>query len=469
MRRTKIVCTIGPASSCPDILERLVREGMDVARLNFSHGTHEEHAQNIRTIREIAKRLGKPVAILQDLSGPKLRIGEMAGEVTLVPGQPFTLTTRDIVGNERCASVPIEDLPASLSPGNRLFLNDGIIELTVAETTETEIRCVVRSGGRLSSHKGLNVPDVSINIDPITPKDLEDLDFGIDHGVDWVAASFIRRAEDLARLRERMAVRGVQIPILAKIEKHEAVKNLDAILNAADGAMVARGDLGIEVSIDEVPIIQKRIIARCNALAKPVITATEMLDSMHDRPRPTRAEVTDVANAIFDGTDCLMLSRETATGRFPVETVQMMHRIAVRTEESERYQRALHTREDTVAQNVTDAIGEAIRTMAQDLKVAAVVPATASGYTARMVAKYRPICPIIAVSHLPETVQRLALTWGVQPVLSSPVGTTDEMLREAVTVSLATGLVKRGDLILISAGVPIGTPGHTNLIKVERV
>lgn len=469
MRRTKIVCTIGPASDSPEVLEHLIREGMDVARLNFSHGTQAEHAGRIRAIRDIAKRVGKPVAILQDLSGPKMRIGEMEREVTLVPGQPFTLTTRDVVGNQQCASIPLDSLPASLSAGNRLFLNDGIIELLVTETTETEIRCVVRAGGPLSTHKGLNVPDVSVSVDPVTAKDLDDLEFGIGHGVDWVAASFIRRADDLAPLRERMASRGVAIPVLAKIEKHEAVGNLDAILDAADGAMVARGDLGIEVPIDEVPIIQKRIIARCNALAKPVITATEMLDSMHDRPRPTRAEVTDVANAIFDGTDCVMLSRETATGRFPVETVQMMHRIAVRTEESDRYVRALHVREDTVAQNVTDAIGEAIRAMAKDLMVAAVVPATTSGYTARMVAKYRPVCPIIAVSHIPETVRRLALTWGVLPVLSGPVGTTDEMLREAVTVSLATGLVKAGDLVIISAGVPVGTPGHTNLIKVEKV
>lgn len=469
MRRTKIVCTIGPASDSPEVLERLIRAGMDVARLNFSHGTPEEHERRIRLIREISERVGKTVAILQDISGPKMRIGDMAREVNLVAGQPFTLTTRDVVGNEREASIPIATLPHCLAPGNRLFLNDGIIELVVVDTTETDIHCVVRSGGPLSSHKGLNIPDVSVDVSPVTPKDLEDLDFGIDHGVDWVAASFIRAAQDLAPLRERMAERGVRIPLIAKIEKHEAVRNLTEILDAADGAMVARGDLGIEVSIDEVPLIQKNIIARCNVLAKPVITATEMLDSMHDRPRPTRAEVTDVANAIFDGTDCVMLSRETATGRFPVEAVAMMDRIAVRTEGSLRYQRQLRERRDTRAQNVTDAIGEAVRAMANDLNVAAVVPATTSGYTARIMARYRPVCPIIAVSHVPETVRQLALTWGTLPVLSGPIHSTDDMLRQAIAVSLQTGLVKEGDLVIISAGVPVGTPGRTNLIKVEKV
>ncbi|NLC59558.1 MAG: pyruvate kinase [Armatimonadetes bacterium] len=469
MRRTKIVCTIGPASDSPEVLEQLIAAGMDVARLNFSHGTHEEHARRIRIIRELSERLGKPVAILQDLSGPKLRIGAMAREVFLTPGQPFRLTTRDIIGNEREVSIPLETLPRCLEPGNRLYLNDGIIELLVTATSDTEIETVVRAGGPLNSHKGLSIPDVSIDVAPVTPKDLDDLDFGIREGVDWVAASFVRAATDLAPLRERMMERGARIPILAKIEKHEAVSNLTGILDVADGAMVARGDLGIEVSIDQVPLIQKNIIARCNVLAKPVITATEMLDSMHDRPRPTRAEVTDVANAIFDGTDCVMLSRETATGRFPVEAVRMMDRIAVRTESSMRYQQQLRDRPNTRAQNVTDAVGEAVRDMANDLNVAAVVPATTSGYTARIMAKYRPLCPIIAVSHRPETVRRLALTWGTLPMLSGPVHSTDEMLREAIASALQSGLVKNGDLVIISAGVPAATAGQTNLIKVERV
>lgn len=470
MRRTKIVCTIGPASQSPEVLTAMIEAGMDVARLNFSHGTWEQHAANIRAIREIAARVGRQVAILQDLCGPKVRVGEIGpAEVTLVPGQTFTLTTREIVGNAKEASVPVPDLPACVGPGNRLFLNDGIIELEVVKATNTDIETVVRSGGPLSTHKGLNLPDVSLPVAAVTPKDLEDLEFGISQGVDWVAASFVRTAKDLEPLRQRMAERGAKIPIIAKIEKHEAVRHLAEILQAADGAMVARGDLGIEVHIDEVPLIQKSIIAQCNALAKPVITATEMLDSMYSRPRPTRAEVTDVANAIFDGTDCVMTSRETATGAFPVETVRMMHRIAASTEQSGRYQHALRSRREVRAQDVTEAVGEAVRSMANDLRAAAVIPATTSGYTARMVARFRPACPIIAASHVPETVRRLALTWGVLPVLCDPVHTTDETLREAVSAALRTGLVKAGDLVVISAGVPIGTPGQTNLIKVERV
>lgn len=469
MRHTKIVCTIGPASDTPEVIEQMIRAGMNVARLNFSHGSHEDHKHRIEMIRAIAAQVGQPVAILQDLSGPKIRIGEMdPAEVTLVPGQEFRITTREVIGNQQQAFVSLPSLPRCLATGNRLFLNDGIIELAVESSTDTDIFCRVIVGGPLSAHKGLNVPDITLDVEPVTSKDLEDLEFGIDAGVDWIAASFIRAAADLRPLRQRMAARGVQIPILAKIEKHEAVRNLKEILDAADGAMVARGDLGIEVSIDEVPLIQKNIIAHCNALAKPVITATEMLDSMYNRPRPTRAEVTDVANAIFDGTDCVMLSRETATGEFPVETVRMMDRIAVRTEGSRRYQRQLRERRDTIALNVTDAVGEAVRAMANDLNAAAVISATASGYTARMVSKYRPACPIIAVSHRAETVRRLAMIWGVMPVYCKPISNTDEMLVEAVDASMRSGLVKPGDLVVITAGVPVGMPGRTNLIKVEK-
>ncbi|MBI3945751.1 MAG: pyruvate kinase [Armatimonadetes bacterium] len=470
MRRTKIVCTLGPATDTAEVIGAMVEAGMDVARLNFSHGTREEHARRIRLVREAAARAGRAVAILQDLAGPKMRIGGMEPpEVFLQPGQPFTLTTRDTVGNQNGASVPLESLPRSLAPGNRVFLNDGIIELAVESVTATDIRCVVRTGGPLSAHKGLNVPGVSVDVSSVTAKDLEDLDFGIARGVDWVAASFVRTGEDLAPLRERMRERGVAVPILAKIEKHEAVASMDEVLAAADGAMVARGDLGVEVAIEEVPLIQKNLIARCARLSKPVITATEMLDSMHDRPRPTRAEVTDVANAIFDGTDAVMLSRETATGSFPVAAVRMMDRIALSTEASARYRRLLRRQTETVAKNVTDAVGEAVRTMANDLDVAAVLTATTSGYTARVVARHRPDCPIIAVSHRSETVRRLALTWGVLPLQSAGAGTTDEMLREAVAASLKTGLVQVGDLVIITAGVPVGVPGRTNLIKVEKV
>lgn len=470
VRRTKIVCTLGPASDTAEVIEAMVAAGMDVARLNFSHGTREEHARRIQLVREAAARTGRAVAILQDLAGPKMRIGEMnPPEVVLHPGQSFTLTTCPIVGNQERASIPLEWLPRTLAPGHRIFLNDGIIELRVEATTDTEIRCTVRSGGPLSAHKGINIPDVSVPVPSVTPKDLEDLDFGIDHGVDWVAASFVRSAEDLKPLREHMQKRGVSIPILAKIEKHEAVRAMDEILAEADGAMVARGDLGVEVSIEEVPLIQKNLIARCTRLSKPVITATEMLDSMHDRPRPTRAEVTDVANAIFDGTDAVMLSRETATGCFPVEAVRMMDRIALSTESSYRYQRLLRQRRDTVARTVTDAVGEAVRTMANDLDVKAVLTATTSGYTARVVARHRPVCPIIAVSHVPETVRRLALTWGVFPLHSAVAATTDEMLHEVVAASLQAGLIRSGDLVIITAGVPVRVPGRTNLIKVERV
>ncbi|MDH7569136.1 MAG: pyruvate kinase [Armatimonadota bacterium] len=469
-RRTKIVCTIGPASRSAEVLAEMIRAGMDVARLNFSHGTPDEHRQTIRVIREEAQRAGKPVAILQDLCGPKMRIGEMdPPEVRLEAGQPFLITTREAVGNAQQASVLLESLPRALRPGNRLFLNDGIIELRVERVEDPDVFCRVEVGGILSARKGLNIPDVSVDVAAVTEKDLQDLDLGIEEGVDWVAASFVRTAEDLKPLRERMAARGVQIPILAKIEKHEAVGNLEAILDVADGAMVARGDLGIEVSLDEVPLLQKNIIAQCNRRGKPVVTATEMLDSMFDRPRPTRAEVADVANAIFDGTDCVMLSRETATGRYPVEAVRMMHRIAASTEGSPRYQRFPRQRRTLVARTVTDSIGEAVRAMVHDLPATAVITATTSGYTARMVAKHRPTVPIVAVSPHVETVRRLMLSWGVWPLYGPLAETTDEALAGAVATALGAGAVKEGDLVVLTAGVPLHTPGCTNLIKVQEI
>ncbi len=470
MRRTKIVCTIGPASEDAVILKELVNVGMNVARLNFSHGSHEEHARNISKIREISTDLNTPIGILLDLSGPKLRVGEIAGgSVTLKSGQDFILTTSSLRGDENEASVNFLELPSDASPGDTILLNEGLIELKVKLIKESKVITEVISGGKLLSHKGINLPNVSTSVEAITEKDVEDLKFGLKHEVDWVAMSFVRSPDDIKKLRSLMHDFGKEVPIIAKIEKHEAAGRMDEIIDVADGIMVARGDLGVEMSPEEVPIIQKKAIGKAMRKGKPVITATQMLSSMIENLRPTRAEVSDVANAIFDGTDAVMLSGETAIGNYPVESVEMMARVIEKTEDYIDYAGELGNKRKWAQKNVTDAIGFAACELARGLKAKVIITSTQSGNTARRVSKYRSAEQIAAVTPENEVARQLTVSWGVVPLHITPSRDTDEMIKKAVDKVVEAGLVKKGDNVVITAGVIVNIPGTTNLIKVHKV
>jgi len=444
---------------------------MNVARLNFSHGSHEQHAQVITHLRTIAQELNTPLALLQDLSGPKVRVGGIAGEgVLLRPGAEITLTLDDVPGDEHRVSLPVPEIFEAVGAGTHLMLDDGLLELRVKSKRTSALVCEVVVGGLLTSNKGVNVPGVSLPIAAVTDKDLDDLRFGIAQKVDYVAASFVRSASDIAVLRGVCEAARAKIPLIAKIEKHEAVQNIDALMEAVDGIMVARGDLGVEVPIDEVPVIQKMLIRKANRAGKPVITATQMLDSMIRNPRPTRAEVSDVANAIFDGTDAVMLSGETAVGLYPVETVRMMSRIATHTEGSLDYSNILDekTRLDT-GQSITGAVGQATCDIAHDLNCTAILTASATGRTARVVSRYRPRAPIICATNRTETYQRLALVWGVHPVLVEIADDSDSMMQASIDAAGQTGLVKNDDVVVLTGGVPVGRPGSTNFIKIHRI
>ena len=466
MRRTKIVCTIGPASRSPETLARLAEAGMDVARLNFSHGSHTEHAGVIAAIRSIAKRLGRPIAILQDLAGIKIRIGEIAdGPVRLEPGAAFTLTTRRVPGNAREVSLDYPALAQCVRPGDPLLLSDGELQLLVENASDTEIACRVVAGGALSSHKGIHLPNRSIAAEGLTPRDREDLAFGIEQGVDHVALSFVRSVADVLDARSFLRERGAAIPLIAKIEKHEALASIEGILDAADGLMVARGDLGVETPLEHVPLLQKMLIERANRAGKPVITATQMLLSMVENARPTRAEVGDVANAILDGTDAVMLSEETAAGRYPVEAVATMHRIAEDTERAFPHETWMRKFEDRSLQSMPEAVAGAACELAEHIGAAVIVAWTESGTTARLVAKHRPRPPILALSTRPEAARRLALVWGVTPLVVEECPSTDEMLERAPRIAAACGLLKPGEKAVITAGIPMGVAGSTNLIK----
>ena len=468
MARTKIVCTIGPASRSSETLEQLVRAGMDVARLNFSHGTQTEHLEAITTIRRMAERLGKSIAILQDLAGLKIRIGEIAsGAVLLEAGAPFTLTTRRILGSRQEVSVDYADLTKNIQPGDRLLLSDGDVELEVIGITAEDVDCRVITGGTLASRKGVNLPARSITTSTVTDKDRDDLAFGLRHGVDYVAQSFIRTAADVLEVQRMIRDHGSTVPLIAKIETQEALTNIDEIIGSVDGVMVARGDLGVAVPLATVPRLQKMLIAKANRAGKPVITATQMLRSMQDSPRPTRAEVTDVANAVLDGTDAIMLSEETAIGRFPHEAVTMMAAIAADVESRFPFDAWIHRFE--TGGPLPDAVARAACSMAADIDAAAIVTCTQSGRTARRVARYRPRAPILAPTPHAETYRRLALVWGVTPLLNQSDPTTDELIAGALGVALTSTRVRRGDTVVITAGVPAGRAGMTNLIKVETL
>ncbi|BAF60395.1 pyruvate kinase [Pelotomaculum thermopropionicum SI] len=471
MRRTKIVCTIGPASDDVEVIKKLLRAGMNVARLNFSHGTHEEHGRRIASIRRAAGEVGKNVAIMLDTKGPQIRLGYFKEEpVILSQGDMVSLTTQDVKGDKERIPVNYPGLPGDVRPGDTVLVADGLIALKVLSTNETEIRCRVENGGELTSQKGVNVPGVPVNLPAVTDKDVEDIRFGIEQRVDFIAASFIRKKADVLAIRQLLEEAGADIDIISKIESREAVDNLDDIIKVSDGIMVARGDLGVEIPAEEVPLVQKIIIEKCNRAGKPVVTATQMLESMIHNPRPTRAEASDVANAIFDGTDAVMLSGETAAGKYPVEAVETMARIAERAEAALRYEEILvKKRAFSSRRNVTDAISYATCATAQDLGAAAIITATESGYTAKNVSKYRPQAPVVAVTPHARVMRKLALVWGVQPLLAGAGRSTDEMMAAAVEVSLSAGLIKAGDLVVITAGVPAGVRGTTNLIRVHTV
>jgi pyruvate kinase len=468
-RKTKIVCTIGPASESPQILEALIQAGMNVARLNFSHGTHEGHLKKIKTIRQISERLKQPVAILQDLGGPKIRIGMMKeGGGELKRGKEFCLTNLVLIGDETKATVTYSALPGEVKPEDRILLADGTIELKVLESDGKNIRCQVIVGGILTSHKGMNFPTRTPLASAFTEKDHKDLLFGIQHGVDLVSLSYIQRADDIEGVKRILKKESADIPVIAKIERKEALENIDEIISASDGVMVARGDLGLETPIEKIPNVQKKLIRKTNALGKPVITATQMLRSMVDHTQPTRAEVTDVVNAIYDGTDAVMLSEETASGQFPVEAFQMMAKIAQSAEEEFPHPLFLR-RETDEGMNLQKAITYAASLLADNVGAKVITTPTESGSTARWVSKLRPRQPILALSQHLSTVRRLNLCWGVYPVLISGWKDTDDMLERSKRMPKELGMATQGDKIVIIAGVPISIPGTTNLIKVEMV
>lgn len=473
MRKTKIVCTIGPASESVEKLVELIEAGMNVARLNFSHGDYAEHGQRIQNIREAAKRTGKNVAILLDTKGPEIRTHNMEnGAIELKEGAQVIVAVDEVLGTPEKFSVTYGGLIDDVKAGDKILLDDGLIGLEVLSVNQQarEIAAKVLNSGVLKNKKGVNVPGVRVNLPGITEKDRQDILFGIRQGVDFIAASFVRRAADVLEIRELLEANdALDIKIIPKIENQEGVDHIDEILEVADGLMVARGDLGVEIPAEEVPLVQKELIKKCNALGKPVITATQMLDSMQRNPRPTRAEASDVANAIFDGTDAIMLSGETAAGLYPVEAVKTMHRIALRTEQALQYRDLLAQRTKQSGTTITDAIGQSVAHTALNLDVAAIVTPTVSGQTARMISKYRPKAPIVAVTSSDAVSRKLALVWGVYPQVAPQVNSTDEMLDIAVEAAVKSGIVKHGDLVVITAGVPVGETGSTNLMKVHVI
>jgi len=467
MRKTKIVCTIGPASCSEDSLEALIRAGMNVARLNFSHGTHEEHGKVIRSVRAISARLGQSVGILQDLCGPKIRTGALQGgaDVKLVEGTEITVTTKPGVGGASLISTTYSRLPADVSPGDCILLADGLMELRVLATDRTSVRCRVVHGGLLGEHKGMNLPGVKLSTPAVTERDISDLDFGVAQEVDYIAVSFVRQAEDLLQVRRLLRERKAELPVIAKIEKPEAVQNLEAILESCEGVMVARGDLGVEVSPEKVPILQKRIIEAANRHGVLVITATQMLESMVTNPRPTRAEASDVANAILDGTDAVMLSAETSVGQYPLEAVRMMGLIA---EEAEASGRTCPTAR-IGRREYPHAIAHAACTIAGDLELKAICPFTQSGYTARLVSKERPAVPILAFTHDRRIYNLAALYWGVSPLLVDFVADFDDLLRCLNRELLERCLAAEGDTVVVLGGMPVAAKGATNFLKIQKI
>ncbi|MDR0819107.1 MAG: pyruvate kinase [Oscillospiraceae bacterium] len=470
MLKTKIVCTLGPACDAPEILTHLVRGGMDVARMNFSHGTHEEHLTRLNQFRKICEDENQAIPIMLDTKGPEIRLGNFpGGQVELIEGQRYTLTTEDIPCDGERAGVSYQGLPEDAVAGAVILIDDGLVELDVLEISGREVKCVVKNSGVISSHKSLNLPGLKVRLPAIGESDREDLLFGIEHGVDFVSASFIRKKADIDEIREFLNRHGGEaIHIIAKIESQEGLDNFDEIVRAADGIMVARGDLGVEIPLELIPETQKQMIRLCREWGKPVITATQMLDSMIRSPRPTRAEVTDVANAVYDGTSAVMLSGETASGKYPAEALEYMRRIVKAAESNSvdevRFRRGgLQLKTD----NVTDAIGHATCTVAKDLDAAAIVTVTSRGFSARHLASRQPDCPIIGLTFDKKTFYRLRLYRGVHPMLTKEAFSGDELFDNAAQCAKDSGHVGEGDCVVITAGLPLGVSGTTNMLKVE--
>lgn len=472
MKKTKIVCTIGPASEEEDILEKLMDCGMNLTRLNFSHGDHNEHKKRIETIKKVREKKDYTVGILLDTKGPEIRLGKFKdGEIQLEKGQRFTLTTREVLGDETIVNIGYKGLSKDVKEKDTILIDDGLIELEVIEIIdETDIVCIVKNNGILTDHKGVNVPGVKTNMPAVTKKDIGDIVFGIENDIDFIAASFIRKASDVLEIRKILEENNADhIEIISKIENQEGVDNIDDIINVSDGIMVARGDLGVEITTEEIPMIQKTIIRKCNKAGKPVITATQMLDSMIRNPRPTRAEVNDVANAILDGSDAIMLSGETAAGKYPVEAVKTMRNIALRTEASLDYREIFHLKALEKEYTTTNAISRATCSTAEDLGASAILTATSSGNTAKAVSKFRPKAPIIAATTSRKVMRKLSLTWGVYPTLAVKSTSTDEVIEMAIHSALEKDFISEGDLIVITAGIPVSVSGSTNLLKVHTV
>lgn len=472
LKKTKIVCTIGPASESPEVLEQLVRNGMNVARLNFSHGSHEEHLEKIKTIKRLRRKLNVPLGLMLDTKGPEIRIGRFEEkEYFLKPDDIFTITTRDVIGNKDIVSVSYEGLPNDVEKGSIISVDDGLIQLEVMEIKDgTDIVCRVQNNGVISNNKGVNLPGRVTNLPAITPKDVDDIKFGIENGIDMIAASFIRKKEDIYDIRKVLEDHGGEdILILSKIESQEGVDNIDEIIEASDGIMVARGDLGVEIRTELIPLVQKEVIRKCNKAAKPVITATQMLDSMQRNPRPTRAETTDVANAIIDGTDCVMLSGETAAGKYPVEAVKTMRDICITTELSDDFEENIYQTEIDRKITTTNAISKSTCTIANQLDAKAIITCTSSGNTAKAVSKFRPKTNIIACTIDEKVARRLSVSWGVYPIIVEKAHETDELIERAIVGALKENYVQEGDLTVLTAGIPLGVSGTSNLIKVHVI
>lgn len=472
MRKTKIVCTIGPASEKEDMFEKLVNSGLNVARLNFSHGNYEEHKVRIDTIKKVREKLDATVSIMLDTKGPEIRMRDFeGGSSELIKGQEFILTTREVAGNNKIGSVTYEKFAHDLKVGDIVLIDDGLISMEVVEAlNDTDLKCIVKNGGTIKNKKGVNVPNVKINLPALTERDINDIKFGIEQDVDMIAASFIRKADDVISIRRILEENFADhIMIISKIENREGVENIDEIIEVSDGIMVARGDLGVEIPAEEVPLVQKMLIKKCNDAGKPVITATQMLDSMIRNPRPTRAEVSDVATAIFEGSDAIMLSGETAAGGYPVESVETMSRIAEMIEGSLDYDEMLKTKYLGQSSNITNSISYATCRTCFDLKASAIITATASGFTAAAVSRFRPIAPVIAATESKRVMRKMSLYWGVYPMRIDRMKSTDEIVECVIEMALKKEFIKNGDLVIITAGVPVGVSGNTNLLKVHVV
>lgn len=472
MRKTKIVCTIGPSTDNDDVLKQLMLEGMNVARFNFSHSDHEIHKKRFEQIVRIREELGLPIATLLDTKGPEVRIRQFKNNtpVEIKDGDTFTLTTNDIEGTKDCCSITFKNLPHDVKTGTQILINDGVIELKCKKVCGCDIVCDVIHGGTLSNNKGVNVPGINLSMPYISDKDMADLEFGAKMQFDFIAASFCRSAADIMYLRKFTQSLGWYNPrIIAKIENLDGVENIDEILKVADGIMIARGDMGVEIPFEKIPAIQKELIQKGYNAGKQVITATQMLESMITNPRPTRAEITDVANAIYDGTSAIMLSGETAAGKYPIETVRTMALIARTTEDDINYRSRFSKRESLDNKDITNAISHATVTTAHDLAANAIITVTKTGTTARMISKYRPNCPIIGCTTDETILRQLNLSWGITPVLVDEKNNTDELFDHAIDVAKSKKLINNGDLVVITAGVPLGTSGTTNLLKVAQL